>query len=147
MRGRRKRRKQEALRRGELREQAREIAGQSGEAFKAFAGLTGSAAKDFGGRTKEAAKEFVEAIEKAAKDAQAPQEPPRRSRRLLKFGLVLGVGIALLANERVRKVIASATGGGDKGPDYPEVWTPEEASTAGNGEAQASTVGEQSSQG
>ncbi|HYZ91041.1 MAG TPA: hypothetical protein VFA34_01455, partial [Actinomycetota bacterium] len=78
------RKKNAASRVEELREQAREVAGQSGEALKDFAETTGSAAKEFASKARDAAKDLVDTIERASKGVE-PE--PRRSRRLLKVAL------------------------------------------------------------
>jgi ABC-type nitrate/sulfonate/bicarbonate transport system substrate-binding protein len=119
------RKKQEPVNRAaELREQAKDLAGQSGEALKEFAETTGSAAKDFASRARDAAKELVDSIEKAAKHVDEPEEKRRGGRKVLRTLLVLGVGGAVLANERARNAIGSALRRSRSG-DEPEIWRPE----------------------
>src|SRR5438128_10978401 len=86
----------------EIREQAKEIAGQSGEALKGFADETGSAAKEFATKTRDAAKELIEAIEKAASHVE-PQRSGRRGRKLLGAPVVVGTVVAVVANARLRQ--------------------------------------------
>ena len=106
----------------EIKDQAREVAGQSGEALKDFASHTGVAAKEFAAKASEAAKELVDSIEKAAKGVE-PE--PRKSRRLLKLTLAIGVGAAVFANERARSAISKVLGRDTSTPEPPEVWRPE----------------------
>ena len=136
------RRKEAANKATELKDQAREVAGQSGEALKGFAEQTGSAAKEFASKTRDAAKDLVDQIESAAKGVA--QEEPKRSRRLLKTTLAIGVGVALFTNERVRNAISSILGRG-QGSEPPEVWRPDARVTT-DGEARtAATIGDQPS--
>jgi hypothetical protein len=130
------RKKNAASRVEELREQAREVAGQSGEALKDFAETTGSAAKEFASKARDAAKDLVDTIERASKGVE-PE--PRRSRRLLKVALAVGVGAALFANERVRELIGGAARRARSG-STPDVWRPEPS--GGNG-AVREKVGEE----
>lgn len=111
----------------ELREQAREVAGQSGEALKEFAETTGSAAKEFASRARDAAKDLVETIEKASKGVQ--EQEPRRSRRLLKAVVVIGAGVAIFANDRVREAISGAVR--RSSGSTPDVWRPEPSPSNG----------------
>lgn len=137
------RRKEAANRATEIKEQAREVAGQSGEALKGFAEQTGSAAKEFATKTRDAAKELVDQIESAAKGVA--QEEPKRSRRLLKTTLAIGVGVALFTNERVRGAISSLVRR-QRGDQAPEVWRPDARVTTGDGEARtAAAIAEESS--
>lgn len=131
------RRKVPATRVEELREQAREVAGQSGEALKDFAETTGVAAKEFASRARDAAKELVESIERASKRVE-PEEP-RRGRRLLKVGLAIAVGVAVFANERARGAIGGAVRRA-RGGSTPDVWRPEPS--PGNGEVRETVGGE-----
>jgi hypothetical protein len=124
-----RKRKEASSRVEELREQAREVAGQSGEALKEFAETTGSAAKDFASKARDAAKELVETIEHASKRVE-PEEH-RRGRRLLRVAIAVGAGIAIFTNERVREAISGGLRRARSGP-APDVWRPE-ASTS-NGE-------------
>src|SRR5437870_10847707 len=91
----------------EIREQAKEIAGQSGEALKGFADETGSAAKEFATKTRDAAKELVEAIEKAAQHVE-PQRSRRRGRKMLGTLIIVGIGAAVVANEKLREALGGA---------------------------------------
>jgi hypothetical protein len=91
----------------EIREQAKDIAGQSGEALKGFADETGSAAKEFAAKTRDAAKELIEAIEKAAQHVEPPRTK-RRGRKLLGTLLIIGVGSAVVANEKIREALTGA---------------------------------------
>jgi hypothetical protein len=127
----RNRRKQPATRVEELREQAREVAGHSGEALKEFAESTGTAAKEFASRARDAAKDLVDAIERASKRVE-PEEP-KRSRRFLRAVIVVGVGAAIFANERVRDAIGGAVRRARGEAPTPDVWRPEPA-LPGNGE-------------
>ncbi len=129
----RSKKKDPATRAAELREQAKEVAGHSGEALKSFAETTGSAAKDFATVARDAAKELVEAIEKAGKKIE-PQ-PKRRGRKLVRNVVILGTGIAVLTNDRVRHAISSALGRANTSTDTPAVWRPE-PTTHGNGSVQ-----------
>ena len=86
----------------EIRESAKEIAGQSGEALKGFASETGSAAQEFAAKTRDAAKELVEAIEKAAQHVE-PQRSRHRGRKLLGSLVIIGIGAAVVANEKLRE--------------------------------------------
>jgi cell division septum initiation protein DivIVA len=115
----------------EIKEQAREVAGQSGEALKEFAAQTGSAAKEFATKASEAAKELVEQIEKAAKGV-SEEEEPRRGRRLLKATLAIGAGVLVLGNERARNAISSVIRRNRGRVETPEIWRPE-ATDSGNG--------------
>jgi len=133
----RSKQKDPATRAAELREQAKEVAGHSGEALKAFAETTGSAAKDFAGIARDAAKELVEAIEKAGKKIEPA--PKRRGRKIARNIVILGTGIAVLTNDRVRQAISSAVGRSKGSSDVPAVWRPD-ASTAGNGHTQEQTA-------
>lgn len=133
------RKKEPASRVEELREQAREVAGQSGEALKDFAETTGSAAKEFASKARDAAKELVDTIERASKGVDAE---PKRGRRLLKVAVALGVGAALFANERVREVLGGAARRA-RGRSTPDVWRPEPA--GGNGEVREKVGGETAS--
>ena len=115
----------------ELRSQAKEFAGEGGEAVKEFASTTGSAAKEFAHTAFEAAKEMMETVEKAGERLNGENKPRRRrGRKFIKRSLIIGAGVALLANERVRGAITGAvrkvTGGGE-----PEPWA---TSTPGDGE-------------
>jgi uncharacterized protein YjbJ (UPF0337 family) len=135
------RRKEAANRAAEIKDQAREVAGQSGEALKGFAEQTGSAAKEFATKTRDAAKDLVDQIESAAKGVA--HEEPKRGRRLLKTTLAIGVGVALFTNERVRGAISSMLGRG--GSEPPEVWRPDGRVTT-DGEARtAAAIAEESS--
>ena len=121
----RRKREEPVNRAVELRDQAKEIAGQSGEALKDFAQNTGSAAKEFAAKAADAAKDLVDSIEKAAKSANIePTEEKRRGRRVLRTLVILGVGGAVLANERVRNAIGSAVRR-NRVSDEPEIWRPE----------------------
>jgi len=133
----RNKQKDPATRAAELREQAKEVAGHSGEALKAFAETTGSAAKDFATVARDAAKELVEAIEKAGKKIEPA--PKRRGRKIVRNAVILGTGIAVLTNDRVRQAISSAVGRGKSGSDVPAVWRPE-PTTTGNGSVQETTA-------
>ncbi len=136
------RRKEAANRAAEIKEQAREVAGQGGEALKGFADQTGTAAKEFASKTRDAAKELVEQIEHAAKGVA--HEEPKRSRRFLKMTLAVGAGIALFTNERVRNAISSALGRQRNEP--PEVWRPDARATTTDGAARpAAAIAEESS--
>jgi hypothetical protein len=117
-----RKRKEPANRVEELRDQAREVAGQSGEALKEFAETTGTAAKEFASRARDAAKELVDAIERASKGVEPTEH--KRGRRLLRLGIVVAVGGAIFANERVREAIRSAAGRA-RGSSAPDVWRPE----------------------
>ncbi len=124
------RKNQPATRVEEIREQAREVAGQSGEALKEFAETTGSAAKEFASRARDAAKDLVDTIEKASKGAE--REEPKRGRRLLKLVVITAAGAAIFANERVREAIGGAARRARGGRPTPDVWRPE--ASPGNGE-------------
>lgn len=113
----------------ELREQAREVAGQSGEALKDFAETTGNAAKEFASTARGAAKDLLDTIEKAGKGVE-PEER-RRGRRLLRLTVAVGAGIAIFTNERVREAISGAVRR-SRGTTTPDVWRPE--TSTGNGE-------------
>ena len=102
----------------EIRESAKEIAGQSGEALKGFADETGSAAKEFATKTRDAAKELVEAIEKAAQHVE-PQRTRRRGRKLFGTLVIVGIGAAVVANEKVREALGL---GGSR--HQPPPWEP-----------------------
>ena len=132
----RKKKTEPATRVEELREQAREVAGQSGEALKEFAETTGSAAKEFASVARDAAKDLVETIEKAGKSVE-PQER-HRGRRFLKTVVVIGAGVAIFTNDRVREAIGGAVRR-SRG-STPDVWRPE--ASPSNGEVRE-TVGEQ----
>lgn len=132
----RNKKKDPATRAAELRDQAKEVAGHSGEALKAFAETTGSAAKDFASVARDAAKELVEAIEKAGKKIEP--EPKRKGRKFVRNLVILGTGIAVLTNDRVRHAISSAVGRSSSSSDVPAVWRPE-PSTSGNGSVQETT--------
>lgn len=84
----------------ELRDQAKQVAGQSGEAFKEFADQTGAAAKDFAIQTKGAAKDLLIAIERAAQRLDPPRKRGRR--KLLVTAVVLGIGAVLVAIDKFR---------------------------------------------
>jgi hypothetical protein len=138
-----KRRREAASRATELRDQAKEVAGHSGEALKEFAGTTGSAAKEFAEKAGLAVKDLVAEVERAAKKVQEPEEK-RRGRKVLRTVLALGIGIAVVSNDRARNAISSAIrrarGGGDR-PAEPEIWrTP--SSSVGNNEVKQSVVEE-----
>lgn len=107
----------------EIRDQAKEIAGQSGEALKGFADETGSAAKEFATKTRDAAKELIESIEKAAQRVEPPTRSRRRrgGRKLLGSLLVIGVGIAVVANEKIRESLGGAVGRRQPPPWEPRV--------------------------
>lgn len=122
-----RRKKEPATRVEELREQAREVAGQSSEALKEFAETTGTAAKDFASQARDAAKELVDAIEKASKRVE-PEER-RRGRRFLKTVVVIGAGVAIFTNERVREAIGGALRR-SRG-STPDVWRPEPSPSNG----------------
>lgn len=134
----RKKKTDPATRVEELREQAREVAGQSGEALKEFAETTGSAAKEFATAARDAAKDLVETIEKASKGVE-PQER-HRGRRFLKTVVVISAGVAIFTNDRVRAAIGGAVRR-SRG-STPDVWRPEPSPS--NGEVRE-TVGEQTS--
>ena len=102
----------------EIREQAKEIAGQSGEALKGFADETGAAAKEFAGKTRDAARELVDAIEKAAQHVE-PRTSRRRGRKLLGTLVVVGIGAAVIANDKLRETI-----GGVVRRNQPPPWEP-----------------------
>ena len=102
----------------EIRESAKEIAGQSGEALKGFADETGSAAKEFAAKTRDAAKELIEAIEKAAQHVEPPRTR-RRGRKLLGTLVIVGIGAAVVANEKIRESLG--LGGGRH---QPPPWEP-----------------------
>lgn len=141
-----KRRKEAASRATELRDQAKEVAAGSGEALKDFAGTTGTAAKEFAEKAGSAVKELVESVEKAAKKVQEPEEK-RRGGRMLRRAVVLGLGIAVLTNERARNAISAAirrARGGDNRPPEPEIWRSPSTTSAGNNEVKQ-PVGEESS--
>ena len=130
--------KDPATRAAELREQAKEVAGHSGEALKAFAETTGSAAKDFAGVARDAAKELVDAIEKAGKKMEPASK--HRGRKVARNVVILGTGIAVLTNERLRHAIGQVLGRGKGGGDAPAVWRPEPTTTSGNGDVRESTA-------
>ena len=104
----------------EIRESAKEIAGQSGEALKGFADETGSAAKEFATKTRDAAKELVEAIEKAAQHVE-PQRSRRRGRKLFGTLLIVGIGAAVVANEKIREALGGAVRRHQPAPWEPRV--------------------------
>jgi ABC-type nitrate/sulfonate/bicarbonate transport system substrate-binding protein len=133
----RSKKKDPATRAAELREQAKEVAGHSGEALKNFAETTGSAAKDFATVARDAAKELVDAIEKAGKKIEP--HPKRRGRKLVRNTIVLGTGIAILTNDRVRRTISSAVKRSSS-TNEPAVWRPEPTTTSGNGDVRESTA-------
>lgn len=136
--GRRSKSKEVKERAFEIKDQAREVAGQSGEALKEFAAHTGNAAKEFATKASDAAKELVDSIEKAAKSVGEEAEEPRRGRRLLKVLIVGGAGIAIATNERARAAISKALGGSRTGSvDQPEIWRPE---SPDGGNAQRTTT-------
>jgi hypothetical protein len=114
----------------ELREQAREVAGQSGEAFKEFADITGGAAKDFAARTRDAAKELVESIERAAQGAQSKES--HRGRKFLGITLAIGIGTAVIARDKIREALFGRR-------RESEPW--DQRYTGGNGEAREPAVG------
>ena len=118
----------------EIRDQAKEIAGQSGVALKGFADETGSAAKEFATKTRDAAKELIEAIEKAAQHVEPPTRSRRRGRKLLGSLLVIGVGIAVVANEKIREQL-----GGAVKRHQPPPWEPR-VPDVGNGEIAGQTA-------
>jgi hypothetical protein len=124
----------------ELREQAREVAGQSGEALKDFAETTGVAAKEFASKARDAAKELVETIERASKRVE-PEER-KRGRRLLRVVIAVAAGGAIFANERVREALGGAVRRA-RGSSAPDVWRPEPA--GGNGEVREPVAGESTS--
>lgn len=111
----------------EIREQAKEVASRSGEALKEFAEQTGSAAKDFATRTRDAAKDLVDSIERAAQRAEP--EGHRRGRKLLGTFVVLGIGGAIVANDKLRQAIGGAV---RRRRTEPEPWEPR-VSDHGNG--------------
>lgn len=119
-----KKRKEAAKRATDIKDQAKEVAGQGGEALKEFASSTGVAAKEFAGKASDAAKEFVETIEKAAKNAGAEEEH-HRGRRFLKLTLAVGAGIAVFSNDKARNAIKSVLGRNSRTPEPPEIWRPE----------------------
>jgi hypothetical protein len=133
-----KKKKEAASRAAELRDQAKEVAGQSGEALKEFAGSTGTAAKEFAEKAGGAVKELVESVERAAKKVQEPEPPHRRGRRALRTVLAIGIGVGVLTNERARNAISAAirrARGGREDLPQPEIWRPSSSSTtAGNNE-------------
>ena len=104
----------------EIRESAKEIAGQSGEALKGFADETGSAAKDFAAKTRDAAKELIEAIEKAAQHVE-PQRTRRRGRKLLGSLVIIGIGAAVVANDKIREQLGLGGGRHQPPPLEPRV--------------------------
>ncbi|MGH2760326.1 MAG: hypothetical protein ACRDKJ_12290 [Actinomycetota bacterium] len=124
------RKQQPATRVEEIREQAREVAGQSGEALKEFAETTGSAAKEFASRARDAAKDLVDTIERASKGVE--HEEPKRGRRLLRLVLIAGAGAAIFANERAREAIGGAVRRARGSRPIPDVWRPD--ASPGNGE-------------
>ena len=128
------RKQQPATKVEELREQAREVAGQSGEALKEFAETTGSAAKDFASRARDAAKDLVDSIERASKGVE--QREPRRGRRLLRLVLVVGAGAAIFANERAREAIGGAVRRARGSRPTPDICRPD--TSPGNGEVRES---------
>lgn len=125
----RRRKKDPANRVEELRDQAREVAGQGGEALKEFAETTGAAAKEFASHAREAAKDLVDSIERASKGVTEPE--PKRGRRALRVAVALGAGIAIFANERVRDAIGGAVRRARGGGGTPDVWRPEPSGTNG----------------
>lgn len=130
-----RRKRAELGRADEIREQAKEVAGRSGEALKEFAEQTGSAAKDFAVKTRDAAKDLVESIERAAQGVE-PEES-RRGRKLIGAVIVLGVGAALVANEKLRHAIGGAA---RRRRTEPEPWEPRVTET-GNGEVAEAVPG------
>jgi uncharacterized protein YjbJ (UPF0337 family) len=127
-------RKKAANRVEEIREQAKEVAGVSGDALKGFAEETGSAAKEFAGKTKDAARELVDAIERAANRVET-QKSSHRGRKLLGTLTIIGIGIAVLANEKLRETIGGAVKRTQSPPWEPRV------SDVGNGEVAQQTAG------
>lgn len=115
----------------EIREQAKEVAGQSGEALKGFAEETGAAAKEFAGKTRDAARDLVDAVERAANRVDQKQSR-HRGRKLLGTLTIIGIGVAVLANDKLREAIGGAV------KRTPPPWEPR-VSDAGNGEV-AQTV-------
>ena|SRR5438067_9696690 len=132
----RNKKKDPATRAAELREQAKEAAGHSGEALKVFGESTGAAAKDFASVVRDEAKRLVEAIEKAGKKIEP--EPKHRGRKFLRNAVILGTGIAILANDRARNAISQAARRG-KSSEPPPVWRPEGTPTSGNGDVRETT--------
>jgi uncharacterized protein YjbJ (UPF0337 family) len=128
-------RKKAANRVDEIREQAKEVAGQSGEALKGFAEETGSAAKEFAGKTKDAARELVDAIERAANRVETQKKSGRRGRKLVGTLTIIGIGVAVLANEKLREAIGGAVKRTQSPPWEPRV------SDAGNGEVSQTVAG------
>lgn len=102
----------------EIREQAKEVASRSGEALKEFAEQTGTAAKDFASRTRDAAKDLVDSIERAA---QRSEPKGRRGRKFLGTIVVLGIGTAVIANDKLRQAIGGAV---RRRRSEPEPWEP-----------------------
>jgi len=129
--------KDPATRAAELREQAKEVAGHSGEALKAFGESTGSAAKDFASVVRDATKELIESIEKAGKKIEPA--PKRRGRHLLRNAIILGTGIAVVTNDRMRGAISQALRRA-KPANEPTVWRPESTTSSGNGTVRESTT-------
>ncbi len=129
----RSKKKDPATRAAELREQAKEAAGHSGEALKLFGESTGTAAKDFASVVRDEAKKLVEAIEKAGKKIEP--EPKRRGRKVFRNLVILGTGVAILANDRARGAIGSLVKRGQNDAQAPTVWRPETPAT-GNGDVQ-----------
>jgi len=121
----RKRRAAEELaeRAEEFAGHAKEIAADGGEAVGEFAAATGEAAKEFATRAFDAAKDMLETVERAGEKMDGKTRPARRrGRKLLKATIVIGAGVALATNEKVRNAISQAIGRA-RG-DEPEVWTP-----------------------
>ncbi len=114
----------------EARDQAKQLAGAGGEAVRDFADTTGKAARQFAQTALDAAKDLLETVEKAGDRLEQETKPKRRrGRKVLKAGLALGVGAALLANDKVRNTITGVfRGDGDAGEDP---WQ----TSAGDGEA------------
>ena len=115
-----------------VKDQAREVAGQSGEALKEFAS-----------KTKDAAKELVDTIEKAAKSAahEVNEPEPSKSRKVLKATLAIGAGVAVLSNEKARDAIRNVINRSKANSDAPEIWRPDtRPTTNGNTGSAAQTA-------
>jgi hypothetical protein len=111
----------------EMREHARELAGEGGEAVREFAQSTGKAAKDFASTALEAAKELLSVIEEAgdtlSSKTNGRKKRKRRGRKLL--GLIaVGTGVVLVVNENARNALKSALGRGRS--EAPEPWSTSE---------------------